>query len=196
MSSDPVDHGTIHGRFQPFHRGHLRLARLALERCDELTVGLTNPDPGHVAEESSDRHRHRPENNPMTFWERYRLVREVLLEDGVPAGRFAVVPFDINGMDSTPWDHYMPRSARWFLRVKGEWGEAKVRRLEQHGLTVEPLPFDRYTDVSGTGIRRSIASGDDDWTKRVPPPGVQLLRSMGIPERIRAGRSAFKPREN
>lgn len=196
MASETVDHGTIHGRFQPFHRGHLRMARLALDRCEELTVGLTNPDPDRVAEETSDRHRHRPENNPMTFWERYRLVRGVFLEDGVPAARFTIVPFDVNHMDSTRWDHYMPRTARWFLRVKGEWGEEKVRRLERHGLTVERLPFDRYTDVSGTDIRRSIVSGDEDWTDWVPPPGVKLLRSMGIPGRLRDGRSAFQPRQN
>lgn len=172
------------------------MARMALDRCDELTVGLTNPDPGRVAPEAADQQRHRPENNPLTFWERYRVVRAVLLEDGVSADRFAIVPFDVNNMDASPWDHYMPRSARWYLRVKGEWGEQKVRRLEEHGLTVERLPFDRLTDVSGTEIRAAIASGEKDWVDQVPPPVPDLLREMGVIERIRADREAFEPRQN
>jgi cytidyltransferase-like protein len=48
----------IHGRFQPFHRGHLEYMRGASERCDELWVGITNPDPARVKPEASDPARH------------------------------------------------------------------------------------------------------------------------------------------
>ena len=34
----------IHGRFQPFHNGHLAYLCGAAARCDELFVGITNPD--------------------------------------------------------------------------------------------------------------------------------------------------------
>ena len=40
-----VARGMIHGRFQPFHLGHLEYLRGAAERCDEVFVGITNPDP-------------------------------------------------------------------------------------------------------------------------------------------------------
>ena len=43
----------IHGRFQPFHNGHLDYLRGALARCDELFVGITNPDPRHARPEQS-----------------------------------------------------------------------------------------------------------------------------------------------
>ena len=35
----------IHGRFQPFHNGHLEYLRGAAERSDEVWIGITNPDP-------------------------------------------------------------------------------------------------------------------------------------------------------
>ena len=38
-----VRQGMIHGRFQPFHKGHLEYMRGAAECCDELFVGITNP---------------------------------------------------------------------------------------------------------------------------------------------------------
>ena len=46
--------GMIHGRFQPFHNGHLEYLRGAAARSDEVFVGITNPDPSRVKEEPSD----------------------------------------------------------------------------------------------------------------------------------------------
>lgn len=37
-------YGMIHGRFQPFHL-HLTYLRAALELCQTLIIGITNPDP-------------------------------------------------------------------------------------------------------------------------------------------------------
>ena len=44
--------GMIHGRFQPFHNGHLEYMRGAAERSDELWVGITNPDPARIMPEA------------------------------------------------------------------------------------------------------------------------------------------------
>ena len=46
--------GMIHGRFQPFHNGHLEYMRGAAEQSDELWVGITNPDPARILPEASD----------------------------------------------------------------------------------------------------------------------------------------------
>ena len=47
--------GMIHGRFQPFHNGHLEYLRGAAERSEEVFVGITNPDPARIRPEPSDR---------------------------------------------------------------------------------------------------------------------------------------------
>ena len=44
----------IHGRFQPFHNGHLEYMSGAAERSDELWIGITNPDPARILPEASD----------------------------------------------------------------------------------------------------------------------------------------------
>jgi cytidyltransferase-like protein len=48
-----VRRGMIHGRFQPFHLGHLEYLRGAAGRCDEIIVGITNPDYEGVGKEVS-----------------------------------------------------------------------------------------------------------------------------------------------
>ena len=42
----------IHGRFQPFHKGHLEYLAGAAERSDEVFVGITNPDPARIKPEA------------------------------------------------------------------------------------------------------------------------------------------------
>ena len=67
--------GMIHGRFQPFHNGHLEYMRGAAEQSDELWVGITNPDPARILPEASDPARHLPESNPYTYDERLLMVK-------------------------------------------------------------------------------------------------------------------------
>ena len=78
----------IHGRFQPFHNGHLEYLRGAAERSDEVWIGITNPDPERIKPEASDPLRHLPESNPFSYVERLLMVTEVagaLLEEEGPA---------------------------------------------------------------------------------------------------------------
>ena len=58
-------YGMMHGRFQPYHNGHHEYMQLAFERCETLLIGITNPDPSQIAEESTADHRHREEANPV-----------------------------------------------------------------------------------------------------------------------------------
>ena len=67
--------GMIHGRFQPFHNGHLDYLKGAAARCDEIFVGITNPDPERIKPETSDPLRHLPESNPYTYVERLLMVK-------------------------------------------------------------------------------------------------------------------------
>ena len=80
-----VRRGMIHGRFQPFHRGHFEYLQGAADASDEVFVGITNPDPTRVKPEPSDPLRHLPESNPYTYAERLLMVEAAAAEiDGIP----------------------------------------------------------------------------------------------------------------
>ena len=72
--------GMIHGRFQPFHNGHLEYLSGAAERSDDVFVGITNPDPRRIKEEPSDPLRHLPESNPGTYAERLLMVKAAAID--------------------------------------------------------------------------------------------------------------------
>jgi nicotinamide mononucleotide adenylyltransferase len=78
-----VDIGIAHGRFQLFHLDHLKYVLAAKERCRRLVVGITNPDPTLTKFDQADPHRSLETDNPLTFYERFVILREALLETGL-----------------------------------------------------------------------------------------------------------------
>src|ERR1700758_3300621 len=94
----------VTGRFQPVHRQHLELFLEALATSDRLIVAITNPDPGARQPRAESAHRHLPESNPFTFWERLRMVRAALAGAGVTDDSVDVVPFPLHRPEV--WPHY------------------------------------------------------------------------------------------
>ncbi|MXR40385.1 adenylyltransferase/cytidyltransferase family protein [Halobaculum sp. WSA2] len=195
--------GHVHGRFQPFHEGHLAYCEWAAGECDELIVGITNADPAHVAPEVADPDRDDPRNNPFRYHERHRMITAALsdAELGVPV---RVLPFPINRPDL--WEHYAPADALHLLRVLEEWHEVKADRLREHGRRVTTIEAERT--VSGTAIREAMAvesastrretsdvgigcgrasdRGVDGWRTSVPSPVVAVIDEIGGVERVRS----------
>ena len=167
--------GMIHGRFQPFHNGHWDYCRLALDRCQTLIIGITNPDPSQIAPEVTADHRHRTENNPYTFFERQRMIRNALTDAGVPLDRVIFIPFPINIPDR--WAFYVPPEAVQFVRVFSDWEQTKVDRLRAAGYQVEVLTPGADKTIEATEIRRRFAAGED-WRALVPDGVARVLQEI------------------
>ena len=88
--------GVIHGRFQVLHNDHVKYLLAGKKRCQHLVVGITNPDPSMTRDDRSDSHRSSLQANPLTYYERYRLVSVALIEAGCGLDHFSVVPLPIN----------------------------------------------------------------------------------------------------
>lgn len=155
----------VHGRFQPFHNGHLEYVVDAQSRCRLLVVGITNPDPTHLRQTPADRHRGLPEANPFPYWLRERMVRTALLDREVAPDRFSIVPFPI--LEPDLWEHYVPRGTVHFVRVFSPWEQAKVGALRAAGYRVEVLDGGESKRETATEVRRLIRSGGP-WRDLVP----------------------------
>jgi nicotinamide mononucleotide adenylyltransferase len=176
--------GLVHGRFQVVHHDHLRYMLAGKNRCSHLVVGITNPDPVLTRPETTDPSRSDPRANPLTYFERYQLVRAVLVEAGIPREDLSVVPFPINLPDL--YRYYVPLDALYLLTIYDEWGERKLERFRGLGLRTEVLwrrPLGEK-GLRGTEVRRMMAAGEA-WEPLVPPPSARLLKLWGVPERLR-----------
>ena len=174
-------YGMIHGRFQPFHRGHLEYALAALARCAHLIVGITNPDPSATVAEAADPHRHLPAANPFTFFERQWMARAALAEAGIDIARVSVVPFPIHHPER--WQHYCPSEVTQFVRLFSHWGTEKFQRLEAHGWPVKVLDAGKEKQVSGSEVRQKIISGQE-WQTLVPAAVAEILRTIEAERRL------------
>lgn len=178
------DAGVIHGRFQVLHNDHLVYLLAGKARCRHLVVGITNPDPFLTGEDPADPERSSASANPLTYFERHVLVREVLLEADVGLEAFTIVPFPINFPKLYPY--YAPMDAVFFLTIYDEWGRRKQERFKALGVQVEVL-WERSLKekgIRGHEVRQRMAAGDP-WEDLVPPATARLMIAWSIPERLR-----------
>ena len=178
--------GVVHGRFQIFHLDHLKYVLAAKKRCRHLVIGITNPDPTLTKTDSADPVRSLPESNPLTYFERYTIVRAVMSEQGLDPAEFSIVPFPINIPEL--YRFYLPPEGVFYLTIYDDWGKRKLEMFKSLGLEVEVLwvrPIEQKGLRAGE-IRRLIALGSQ-WEHLVPPAAVLVMKKLGIPERI-AGR--------
>ncbi|HSC51718.1 MAG TPA: adenylyltransferase/cytidyltransferase family protein [Gaiellaceae bacterium] len=165
----------IHGRFQPFHLGHLEYLKGAADRSDEVFVGITNPDPTHVRPEASDPLRHLPESNPYTYVERMLMVKAAAADAGIAGERLHVIPFPVN----TPelWEAYVPRDVVQYIRLFSDWGGTKLDRLRAAGFEVVVLDEGSEKELSGADVRAAIRDGRD-WEQLVPPGVAAVINGL------------------
>jgi nicotinamide-nucleotide adenylyltransferase len=165
----------IHGRFQPFHNGHLEYLRGAYERSQEVFVGITNPDPTRIKPEASDPLRHLPESNPWTYADRLVMVKGVARDAGLDLARVHVIPFPVN--EPELWPAYVPEGVTQYIRLFSEWGGMKLDRLRDAGYEVVVLDEGEEKAVSGADVRESIRAGGD-WQALVPAGVARVIRSL------------------
>jgi nicotinamide-nucleotide adenylyltransferase len=167
--------GMIHGRFQPFHNGHLEYLRGAAERSDEIWIGITNPDPARVQFEESDPLRHLPESNPYSYAERLLMVKAAAADLGLDSMRVHVIPFPVN--EPELWHAYVPDDVTQYLRLFSAWGGTKLDRLREAGYEVTILDEGSEKELSGVEVRAAMRAGDE-WESLVPPGVARVLRML------------------
>jgi nicotinamide-nucleotide adenylyltransferase len=152
--------------------------------CGHLVIGITNPDPSHIKEEQADRGRSGKSANPLTYFERYRLLRAAMVEAGIAWEDFSLVPLPISMPNL--YRCYVPLDAVFFLTIYDDWGRQKKNYFESLGLRVHVLWEARLEEkgISGSDVRLKMVR-DQSWEGAVPASVALLLKRWDIPERLK-----------
>ena len=164
--------GLMLGRFQPFHSGHLALARQILGECDELVIAIGSAQFNFI------------EKDPFTAGERIVMVRNSLGEGGLDLSRCYIVP--IANEDN---------NARWLANLKSMvpefhflyTGNEYVKHLarSQDALVKIRKPrFEKKADYNGSNIRGLMRAGGK-WKSLVPAAVSREIERIGGVERVR-----------
>ena len=162
----------VHGRFQPFHKGHMEYLEEAAARSQRLIVGITNPDPSRMKAEPEDEQRHLPGSNPFSYLDRYRMVRAAAREAGLDLGDVDIVPFPIN--HRALWGYYVPAGVTQYIRIFSPWGEKKRDLLAGAGYEVVDLAVGKKKLHSGERVRQALRRGTG-WKTMVPPGVARVI---------------------
>lgn len=179
-----IETGVIHGRFQVLHLKHMEYLLAAKMRCSKLFIGITNPDNMYVLDSENDMNRSTRSANPLTYFERYEMIRGAMKEFKVPESEFDIIPFPINRPEYIT--EYSPKDAVYYMGICDEWDEEKYKILKGLGLDVDVL-WRRNQDEKGVTaslIRRYIATGQE-WADLVPKSVYSYITKRHLDERIK-----------
>lgn len=178
-----IETGVANARFQVLHLKHMEYLLAAKMRCRKLYIGITNPDPSYVRESVNDEERSTESANPLTYFERYEMIKGAMKEFGVPENEFDVIPFPINRPEYIL--QYAPKDAVYYLGICDGWDEEKYKILIGLGLKVEVLWRRTLEEkgVTGAWIRSCIAT-NQEWAHLVPKSVYEYITENGLDKRI------------
>ena len=158
----------------------------AFERCDFIYVGITQYLRNRLiqTESPSALHRGLPQNNPLTYFERAKIIENVLRSEGIGRDRFDITPFPIE--EPADLEQFVPNSVTIFTTTYDEWNKAKISRLKEQGYKVKNLWTREHKEFVGKDIRQQMASGDLRWRESVPLVVAEILDEMDLAERLRS----------
>jgi nicotinamide mononucleotide adenylyltransferase len=180
MEQYPV--ASAHGRFQPFHNGHLQYLLAAKERCRFLWVGITQSDIRALNSSPHDPHRGGSSNNPFTFFERLEMVTAALVTAGVSQCEFGVIPFPVDTPDLLP--DFLPTTVPILTTIYDDWNRYKVQSLRQVGYDVQILWESNRKPAEGVQVRRLTVAGNEGWRDLVPTTTAVLLDRLNARQRL------------
>jgi len=170
------------GRFQPFHLGHLELAKQILSECDEVVIAITSSQFNYL------------QKDPFTAGERIEMIHNSLHEDGVDMSKCFIAAIE-NQFNIATWGSYLKAALPYFDKVYS--GNDYVQMLlADSGIDVVPPKFLDRQQYNATRIRQMIIK-DENWQTCVPKAVAELISKINGQNRLKTiSSSDTKPTEH
>lgn len=149
------------GRFQPFHKGHLKIIQNFTKKYDEIIIGIGSSQYGNTLE------------NPFTSEERRLMIKRSLDDIDIKNYRIIELP-DIHNYPK--WVSHVVSIIPDFDVVISNSPLTKRLFLEK-GYTLEETPLYDRRKYSGEKIRKKIIN-DGSWKDALPKPAYKIIESI------------------
>jgi nicotinamide-nucleotide adenylyltransferase len=160
------------GRFQPFHGGHLALAKQILEECDELVIVIGSAQFNFI------------DKDPFTAGERALMIHEALKEAKLDLSKCYVIPV-ANDENNARWIAYLRSMAPPFdVLYSGNDFVKHIGLSQDRNITIKNPSFAKKEEYNGTNVRRLMLDGSK-WKQLVPPAVAKVIEQVNGIERMR-----------
>ena len=163
--------GLMTGRFQPFHKGHLALAKQILEECDELVIVIGSAQFNFI------------DKDPFTAGERVLMISAALKEAKIDLSKCYLIPVP-NDENNARWIAYLRSMVPPFkVLYSGNDYVKHLVRSQDREITIKSPRFEKKEMYNGTSIRRIMLSGRR-WKQLVPPAVAKVIGQINGFERM------------
>lgn len=153
------------GRFQPFHKAHLKDIKEILKQADEVIIAIGSSQYSHTKE------------NPFTVEERIRMIEDTLIEENISNYTIFPVP-DIK--NHSKWVEHVTSLVPKFDVVFTS--NAFTENLfKKKGFKVKKLKL--VKGISATIIRHRMLKGEG-WEELLPEAIVKYIKEINGVKRI------------
>jgi nicotinamide-nucleotide adenylyltransferase len=155
------------GRFQPFHKGHLKVLQNASKNFDKIIIGIGSSQYSHT------------KDNPFTADERKLMVEKSLRKLGINNFKIILIP-DIH--NPPKWvDHVLSIFTDFDVVITNN--SLTKSLFSEKGYSIEKTPLYDKKYFSGNEIRRRILKGEQ-WEHLVPEEVYKLITEFNGTQRL------------
>ncbi len=174
--------GLMMGRFQPFHLGHLDLARQILKECNEVIILVTSSQFNYL------------EKDPFTAGERIEMIHNSIKESDVDLTRCIILAIE-NQFNIATWSAYLKSMLPRFDRVYSGNEYVKMLLADSDIEVIKPEFLDREK-FNATKIRSMIVLAEN-WEQLVPSAVSDFIKKINAKNRLDIiSKSDTKPTEH
>lgn len=156
------------GRFQPFHKGHLKIIQNISKNYSEVIIGIGSSQYGYTSE------------NPFTTDERMLMINKALEKVDVKNYRIVSIP-DIH--NPPKWvDHVLSIISEFDVVISNN--SLTKLLFSEKGYKVVETPLYNKDKYSGKVIRKRIKMGEQ-WDSLVPHEVFNIIKDVDGVKRIK-----------
>lgn len=181
-------YGYYHGRFQPFHNGHLKVVKAMLAEHRQIILGISNPfrapavfndNEKQELKDDVNNETRAPKNNPWTYWQRLLMIRKSLQDEHIDLDRVIIIPnlrfshYDLNEVNFPK-----EQCVIWIMPSQIH-NQIILDNYRQDGWEVRIIKKEERV-TSGTKIRNFIRANNPEWEKYVPKGIAEIIKKYPI----------------
>ncbi len=155
------------GRFQPFHKGHLKIIQDLSKKYNEVIIGIGSSQYSHTYD------------NPFTAGERIDMIKHSLEGHGIKNYRVVLIP-DIH--NPPKWvDHVKAIVPDFDVVITNN--DFTEQLFKERNIKVENTKLYNKNLFSGKTIREKIRK-NEPWMELVPGQVVKIIKKINGEKRI------------
>lgn len=185
----------FHGRFQPFHMGHIESLKYVTDNCDgKIVVGIVNPNPQNIDPyDDVNFSNFDIKRNPLNYWQRYCCIKSSIEQFQLQERVVGIVPMPRLSINMINSENFLPDKPRFICSYDKRLDDReKVKEAVyvMQGEKIFHIPIHTfgvmYQMISGKLLRSLITLDHPLWKTLLPSSTIGFLEQIDLSNKIKS----------